>query len=238
MRREDCPSHRAYLRKHLFTVQIQGTLLMQLRKQIVVKALQLGLIFGLGLLIYWPSIHGPFVFDDIYYIERNPAIKHLEKFETIFRGNVTPLRFLPFASFALNYHYHRLEVFGYHLVNVAIHVINAFLVWWLAALIFRARAKEEKEEAREEWAQYMAALLFLAHPLSTQAVSYISQRFTSLVCLFYLLTLCLYAAWRLTGRAYFAAWSWMSAVAAMFSKQIAITLPAAVLLLDLAFFRS
>jgi len=210
---------------------------MEHRRQLIIKAAQAALIVGLGVLIYWPSMHGPFVFDDIYYILRNPAIKYPEKLYTIFWGNVTPLRFIPFLSFALNYHYHRLEVFGFHAVNLTIHLINTILVWWLGTLILHSKAMSEKIERTPDWVPYIGALFFLTHPLCTQAVSYLSQRFTSLVTLFYLLTLCLHACYRQKGRVIFVLGACVSAVAAMFSKQIAITLPAAVLLIDLAFLR-
>src|SRR6185369_4903774 len=90
-----------------------------------------------------------------------------------------------------------------------------------------------------------AALLFIAHPIQTQAVTYVIQRLASLCTLFYLLSLVLYAAARLPGdrpkgrilslSLYLA--SLFSALLAMETKEIAFTLPLAVLLYEVMFFR-
>jgi len=192
---------------------------------------------SLGGLIYSNVLHGPFVFDDIFYIARNPAIKHLDRLDTIYLSNVSSLRFIPFLSFALNYHVHQLNVFGYHLVNIIIHIINALLVWWLATLTLQSPKLDRKRwEGREGLIAYSAALLFLVHPIETQAVSYITQRFASMVTLFYLLSICSLAYYRLTSHKQFLVYSLLSTVAAMYCKQIAITLPITLLLYLQLFF--
>jgi Flp pilus assembly protein TadD len=81
----------------------------------------------------------------------------------------------------------------------------------------------------------VAALLFAAHPIQTQAVTYIVQRLTSLATLFYLATLWMYLTARLEdARHYWVVFLLM--LAAMLTKEISITLPFAILLSELFFF--
>lgn len=197
------------------------------------------LIAGLGWLLYARVLHGPFLFDDIYYIVRNPAVKHLERLDTVFISNISSLRFIPFLSFAVNYHLHQLHVVGYHLVNVVIHITNAMLVWWLFRLTLRSpKIEKEALPIDAEILAYLVALLFLVHPLQTQAVSYISQRFASLATLFYLASLCAFAAFKTKKRGVYIVLCVISAIAAIFSKQIALTLPLMILIYDRTFFPS
>jgi tetratricopeptide (TPR) repeat protein len=92
---------------------------------------------------------------------------------------------------------------------------------------------------------FAASALFVAHPLQTQAVTYVVQRIASLATLLYAVALLLYARWRVAqeaqewGRAQRAvtyALALVAAVAAMKTKEIAFTLPFAVVLYELCFF--
>jgi tetratricopeptide (TPR) repeat protein len=88
-----------------------------------------------------------------------------------------------------------------------------------------------------------AALLFVAHPIQTQAITYIVQRYASLATLFYLLSIVAYIKGRLTSDLSERAkipWfliSFLAAVAAMESKEIAFTLPFMIALYEFTFFR-
>ncbi|MBI4838224.1 MAG: tetratricopeptide repeat protein [Nitrospirae bacterium] len=90
---------------------------------------------------------------------------------------------------------------------------------------------------------FFSALIFLSHPIQTQAVTYITQRFTSLATMFYLLSLVLYTKWRLKTEGqgelvscilYLA--SVLCAVLAMKTKEISFTLPTVITLYELMFF--
>ena len=85
-----------------------------------------------------------------------------------------------------------------------------------------------------------SALLFVSHPLQTQAVTYIVQRFASLATLFYLLSLVLYINGRLASRQAGKLASYLlalvSAVLAMKTKEIAFTLPLVIILYESTFF--
>jgi len=196
------------------------------------------IILLLGCLIYSDTLHSPFHFDDIYYIERNPAIANISHIRALAQTMPVPTRIVALLTFAMNYHFHGTEVFGYHLVNIAIHLINAFLVWWLMMLIWESPVLTSiAATSQKQWMSSMAALLFVSHPIQTQAVTYITQRFTSLATMFYLLSICFYIKGRGKSKAPF--WFSVAAVSAvlgMLTKEIVLTLPLMVLIYEYFFF--
>ena len=144
---------------------------------------------------------------------------------------------------------HGLDVTGYHIFNLVIHLLNALLVYWLIILTFRtpyASAYLQKDvlktSAPYRWIPLFTALLFVSHPVQTQAVTYIVQRFASLSTLFYLASLVLYIKARGSdsskkARYAFYAGSIISAILAMRTKEIAFTLPVMAVLYEFMFFR-
>src|SRR3972149_2774616 len=199
------------------------------------KAAALAVLAAFTFIIYSNTLNGPFVFDDGLYIVKNPQIQD----PSLLWPPST--RYLAYLSFALNYAWGGLDTFGYHLFNLAVHIANSALVFALALLVFKTSAL--KGRGLEEYAlptALIASFLFAAHPVQTQAVSYITQRLASLAALFYLLSLVLYLKWRTTdagGRAFIYIAALLAAVAAQFTKEIGFTLPVVILLAELAFFR-
>jgi tetratricopeptide (TPR) repeat protein len=227
------------------------------------------LVLIVGFLAYSNTFHGPIQWDGVPTIVENPLIRDLGNFLTSDRGyQANPRRFIGMLSFALNYRLGGDNVVGYHLVNLLIHLANALLVYLLAALTFKTpfmgsigqsaegRAREDspcamRHAPSSHLIALFSALLFVAHPLQTQAVAYVYQRFTSLATFFYLLALVLYIKGRLVaagrdennGRLsfgpallFFGA-TLVSAVLAMKTKEIAFTLPFAVILYEFTFFK-
>jgi protein O-mannosyl-transferase len=236
------------------------------------------LILLAGIAVYANTFHVPFVFDDARSIIENPVIKNLANFYANSSGyDYLPNRVVAFLSFALNYHFGGLAVFGYHAVNLIIHLVTAVLVYTLLDLTFRApyfqgqvKGPESGAALASNYVPLFAALLFVVHPVQTQAVTYVVQRLTSLTALFYLLSVVLYVKARLsldlhagfriqhtaeeTGSRFTAlsgpetsfqvlrvcflmAGSVIAAVLAMKTKEIAFTLPLAILLHEACFFR-
>ncbi len=193
------------------------------------------------LLLYSNTLSSPFIFDGVNLIEDNISIRNPNDLGAIFK--FWPSRFITFLSFSLNYHIHQLDVFGYHIVNLAIHLGATILVWWFIQLLFLTPRLKDTEIAKEaRLIAFLASLIFTSHPVQTQAVTYIYQRSTILASLFYLLSLCLYLRVRLTHRntlvsavLYIA--SIISALLGMFTKEIVFTLPFLILLLELYFLR-
>jgi protein O-mannosyl-transferase len=197
----------------------------------------LALLSLLAILIYSNTFSSTFHFDDTQNIMQNPKIKDLSNF-TDLTGN----RYVGFLSFALNYAIGGLDVFGYHLLNLAIHIANGFLVYTLVLLLFRAAGRTATFQNRIPWIALVTALLFIAHPIQTQAVTYIVQRFACLVTLFYLLTVVAYLKWRMASPEGHRRYLWygvalVSTVLAMKTKENSITLPFMLLLVEGIFFR-
>jgi len=201
-----------------------------------------------GLLAYANTFSVPFVFDDNGSIVENYLIKD--------PANLWPpsgMRWFGLLSFALNYAAGGLQVSGYHYANLAIHLAAALLVYRLVVLTFRtpffpAGERTATHGQAERLTALAAAFIFVSHPIQTQAVTYIVQRFASLATLLFLASLVCYVQARLShvrdgdsraerGRhtlAWMAA-ALVSAVLAMLTKEIAFTLPVVILLYELAF---
>jgi hypothetical protein len=208
------------------------------------------LIAIVGLISYSNSFIVPFQFDDLHNIAENPVVHDLDNFTSSLSGyNYNPRRVVGYFTLALNYHVGGTDVTGYHIVNLIIHLINSLLVYFLVVLTFRTPYFRTVESGGEQscFGRFIAlftALLFVVHPVQTQAVTYIVQRFTSLATLFYLLSVVLYVWGRITGversggRAVILyVLSVLSAVLAMKTKEIAFTLPLAVVLYEWIFFQ-
>jgi len=195
-------------------------------------------IVFLGLLIYSNSFGCSFQFDDKHNIIDNEAIKSLSNLKAMW--DINHSRFLAFYSFAINYHFGQLNVWGYHFINMAIHLINAYTVFWITRLLFMSPGLKNHSLAQHATSiALVTALLFVSHPLATGAVTYIVQRMASMVALFYFLSIGLFMKARLTDSskkyALFAG-SIVAAICAIHTKENAYTLPLTILLIEIFFF--
>ncbi len=124
---------------------------------------------ALCLCSYLPALRGPFVFDDIFEIESNPAIKWpWNPSRAMVSPGGFPSRPISYFTFALSRAIHGLDPLGWHLTNLAIHLVNGGLVWLVISRLPRLHASPG-----EAWA---AATVWLLHPLCTQPVAYNYQR--------------------------------------------------------------
>lgn len=197
------------------------------------------LLLPLGVLIYSNALDGAFVFDDRAYVSENPWIRSFSNF-TDLRG----VRYIGDLSFAVNYSLRGLDPFWFRAVNVAIHISNSVLVFFLILELFKTPFLQSAACGKDKLPLSMAfpvSAIFLAHPLQVQAVTYISQRYTSLAALFFLTSVLLFlrsrnTAGRKEGGALLYALSLVSAVLAMKTKEISFTLPFIILLLEFGLF--
>ncbi|MBF0484096.1 MAG: tetratricopeptide repeat protein [Candidatus Omnitrophica bacterium] len=199
------------------------------------KIFKIILLILFGLVIYSNSFQVPFQYDDYIFISGNPDIRDITNIKAMWNSQPQNSRFVATVTFAINYAIGKLDVVGYHVVNIIIHLINGFLVWWLVRLLFNTpglRGHRLKEFSSE--IGWLSAMLFIAHPLQTQAVTYITQRYASLATLFYLLTMC----WYLKGRSsvdkkniYFIG-AGISALLGVFTKEMTMTIPLMLLLTE------
>jgi tetratricopeptide (TPR) repeat protein len=202
----------------------------------------------LCLAAYSNGLSGPFVFDDRQNIRDNQSLHWTSLswsgVQRAVRESPSSSRPVANVSFALNYYFGRDDVWGYHAVNVGIHLLTALLVYLLAlATLGQVPPREDRPlpPSAARWIALSAALIFASHPIQTQAVTYIVQRMTSLCALFYLAALLLYIRGRTAEapRRRWALWAggFVCWVLALGSKQIAATLPLTILLYEWYFFQ-
>jgi len=186
----------------------------------------------LGFLIYSNTFFGSFHFDDELML-RHPNVANLS--DAI--KNLTHTRSMGYLSFSLNYFFHSREVLGYHLVNLAIHLTTAILVWQTSLLTFATPVMRKLKSFKHRyWLSLLVALVFVSHPLQTQAVTYIVQRLASLATLFYILTLYCYILARLKKKIIYYLGVVIVGVLAFLTKEITFTLPVAILTYEWFFF--
>lgn len=205
----------------------------------------IGLTFLLGIAIYSNTFSNSFHLDDFQSIIENNNIKDISNLKYIWI--YWPSRFVAYFSISLNYYLHQLNVAGYHIFNLAVHICSAVFVWKFISLTFLSSVIKEKKIAQYgQKIAFFSGLIFLVHPIQTQAVTYIVQRAASLATLFYLLTLVLYVKSRLLQKEglkrsiqnrYYTV-SLVTAIAAMLSKEMALSLPFMILLYDKLFLNS
>ena len=202
-----------------------------------------GLIVVATVLAYSNTLDASFHFDDTTSIVENRALRDLGSFWPP-SGN----RYLGYLSLALNYRFGGLDVLGYHVVNLLVHVCNGLLVFALASVTVGSPVLRRSElgPLTRRFLPLAAGLIFSLHPVATQAVTYIVQRFASLATLFFLLSVVLYAHARVAleeerRSSARAAWPYglsiAAAVAAMRTKEISFTLPIVAAAYELVFFR-
>ncbi len=150
------------------------------------------LLIAAGLIAYENSMPGVFVFDDDPCIINNDSLRSLRR-----TWNAGPedipgglqRRVVGRWTFALNYAAGGLDVWGYHLVNVCIHILAALL---LMGIVRRTLERPGRRSSLQEHAPLLAfsvALIWLVHPIQTESVTYIVQRLESLMGMFFLASL-------------------------------------------------
>ncbi|MDH4325745.1 MAG: hypothetical protein OEW90_16530, partial [Betaproteobacteria bacterium] len=170
-----------------------------------------------ALAAYANVFYGGFQFDDFNVIVRQGAVHSLGAWWDSMPG-IRPLLKL---SYALSWSAGDGSTYAFHAVNVMLHAANVLLVWQLLRTLF-----ERMGVGGEGFAAFAAALLFALHPAHTEAVTYVSGRSVSLMAFFYLASVLAY----LRG-----APRWVSPLlflAALGAKEVAVTLPFALLLCE------
>jgi tetratricopeptide (TPR) repeat protein len=146
-----------------------------------------------GLAAYANSFDVPLQFDDLPNIVEATALHatDLSPAQLARAAGGFPLhRWLAMVSFAANHAVHGLRPFGYHVVNLLFHVGAALLLHAVALRLLESLSFGDDRARRS--AALVAALLFVAHPVNTQAVTYVVQRMTSMGTFFALLSILLW----------------------------------------------
>ncbi len=213
------------------------------------------LLIVVCLATYCNSLPVPFTFDDFPYLVENPLIKDLDYFFDYSRidgHHLTVdhkynfiLRPVTYFTFSINYLIHGIDPGGFRLVNILIHMSNALLIYLLVQRLLSCAADGETQDGSLgpslPFVSFFSAIIFAVHPLQTQAVTYIVQRFTSLATLLYLLTIVLYLSFRSsrTKSAQVASYicALLAAICAMKAKEIAFTLPVVLVMIEMFFLK-
>jgi len=186
-------------------------------------------VLVLGTIAYLPSLRNGFVYDDEYTVVRNSLIKswhclpHLVQRDYFTLSAEQSYRPAVTLSYFLDYAVWRLNPFGYHLTNLLLHLATASLLF----LLLTEFAARGDQEMKYRHVPLLAAALFVVHPINSEAVNCISFREDLLCALLYLLALLLYVRGR---------WYGLSLVCfglALLSKEMAVTLPAMIVICDL-----
>ncbi|MFH0983881.1 MAG: hypothetical protein V2A79_20395, partial [Planctomycetota bacterium] len=197
------------------------------------------LLVTAGVLVYANSLSGPFIFDDDNSITENPYIRRLwpiwEAMSAPHQATVAG-RPVVSLSLALNYAVGGLDVRGYHIFNVAIHILCSFVLFGIVRRTLVGPVLSASYSANAAWLAGAVALIWLVHPLVTESVNYVIQRTELLMALFYLLTL--YGALRGWSSARPRGWFVGAVVACalgMGSEEVMVSAPVVVLLYDRLF---
>ncbi|MEM7227408.1 MAG: O-GlcNAc transferase, partial [Planctomycetota bacterium] len=190
--------------------------------------------FGLGCaaivvllcIAYAPVTRAGFIWDDDSYVTKNANVQSPDGVFRFWIPRETP-QFYPlvFSSFWVEFQLWGLDPLGYHIVNVVLHGINAILLW---LILIRLRIP----------GAFVVAALFAVHPIHVESVAWITERKNVLSGMFYLLGMLSYLRFEenLTSEPRRSAGGWyglafVAYVAALLSKTITCSLPAALLLI-------
>jgi len=174
-------------------------------------------------LVFLSAINHPFVHDDVVFIVQNPHIAHLDQWFNIFThaslagGGGSNAYYRPVLEivYRLEYALFGFHAAGFHAVNLLIHVINGLLIFTLLRRFHFA-----------QWTAYAVSLIFLIHPVQTEAVACVAGISNELCALFMILTL----------RCYVQApsiWVIIFFIIAFLTKEQAVVLPLLLILTDI-----
>lgn len=181
-----------------------------------------------GLLAYFSSLHGDYLLDDQRFTS-DPNIGRP------FHSSMAP-RPLIALSLAVNYWIDGLNPRGYHALNLAVHVLSGIFLFELVRRALLSPRFEGRLNAQAGWIGLIAGLLWLAHPLNTQAVTYIIQRCESTMGLFFLASLWCYVRGATAERGtWWFAGSFLACALGAGCKEMMLTLAPLALLYDVTF---
>lgn len=130
----------------------------------------------IALIAYFPALHAGFIWDDDRYVTNNRLLTAPDGLWRIWFSQDAPSQYVPltYTSFWLEHSLWGLWAQGYHVVNVLLHSLNA----WLLGRLLKSLAIP---------GAWFAAALFLLHPVQVESVAWISERKNVLSLLFMLL---------------------------------------------------
>ena len=198
-----------------------------------------GLLLASVCAAYANSLHGPFIFDDAPSIVDNLSIRHLGSSQVLAAppaALTTTGRPVVNLSLAVNYAIGGLAVEGYHVVNLAFHLLAALVLFALVRRTLLLPTLSGHFGAVATELALAVTLLWAIHPLQTESVAYIVQRAEAIVGLLYLLTIYCFlrSATAARGSAWYAA-TVVTCALGMASKEVMVSAPLVAVLFDRTF---
>lgn len=195
------------------------------------------LIIALSQLVYVNSLSNQFTYDDEFTIVNNYFIKSLQNISGLFKKDYFSLsgelsyRPVVTLSYFIDYALWKLNPFGFHLTNVLLHTLNSVLFFFL--LMWFSASRHILSLSSRTKISFIGALIFLCHPVLTEAVNAISYREDLLAGTFFLSSFILFikAKRQHTFLPYLA--STVCYLFGIFSKEMVITLPLCVFFSDI-----
>jgi protein O-mannosyl-transferase len=178
-------------------------------------------LFAVILIVYIPVLRtGGFIWDDPQYITGNPLLRTWPGLLAIWIHPSALPQYYPLVhtTFWIEYHLVGLHPLLYHVDNILLHAVAAILLW-------RALARLGVP------APWLAAAIFAVHPVQVESVAWSTERKNVLSLVFYLLSF--HAYWNFTERSRGADYllALLFFIAALLSKSVTCSLPAAILLI-------
>ena len=180
--------------------------------------LQTLVIVAAGLWIYWPALHGGWLWDDDVLVTNNSNLRNLQGLWDIW--STTPTTdYWPLTSTLLwvEWHLWGNEPLGYHLCSLALHICSGILIWRLF----------NRPGLRWGW---LGGFLFVIYPLAVELVAWVSETKNTLSLPFFLLSI---DAWLDAEAKQSSGYWWLSVfyyLAAMLAKTSTVMLPVMLLL--------
>lgn len=208
------------------------------------------ILFVLVWIIYSNTFHASFHLDDFQNITENEQI-HIENlypstiFNSVFNHSFDNLLFyrpIPNITLAVNWYFGKDDVTGYHAVNIAIHLFTAFFLYLAIFNLFNTPKLTDRYMGDKRFIALLAATLWAANPIHTQAVTYIVQRMAAMAALFYIIGIFFYLKARLCNslkkKIVLFSGFLIAFLMAVGSKENAVILPVSILLIEIIFFQS
>lgn len=196
------------------------------------RILPIAILVSAVLLCFYPVLRAQFIeYDDLDYLVGNRAIQHLDLahlrhiWTTTMTGNYSPLTI---QSFAIEHALFGMNPAVFHATNLLLHAANAVLLYFLCRRLLALGGRSGS------WVGPTIAVLFFAlHPLRVEPVAWVTARKDTLSLLFYLLSVLAYLDYLTRGgRLRQLGYTFLFFALTVAAKGSAITLPAAMLLLD------
>jgi len=182
--------------------------------------------------VFINTLGNDFVFDDESVVQNYPAIRDLSNIPRYFTaeegfhkviGNY--YRPVVYTTYTIDYALWGLNPTGFHLTN---NLINLIASLFLLAILLRLFAKYKFGTL----ASLISVMIFTAHPVHTEAVSWVSGRTDSLVTLFFFAAFYFYITYSELEERKYLYLTYLFYVLSLLSKEMAVTFPVIIILFD------